>query len=352
MRKYKWLSRFVKRQFSAEEELLLIQGGAAVLAILPFAIWRFSQGQWLAGVLDLGIVLGMLCLGAYGISHGLHRAVGVFFTLIYTCGALLVVALHGQSVLFWTYPAIVAAYFIVRQIEAITISVVSLFGVVLLQASEMPPFSLISYIVTYVLVCVFAYIFSDRVSQERRKLAELATVDPLTGAGNRRALDDEMKRLISSYSRRKMPVSLVILDIDYFKNINDQYGHAVGDQFLKRLTGFLRDTIRQHERLYRFGGEEFVIIAEGDIDDALCLAEQIRGLLEQTQLIDGHTATVSVGVAELGGFETVREWMKRADDALYRAKRGGRNQVCRAEDPADWEIDLDLSLQDDTLPHS
>ncbi len=86
-------------------------------------------------------------------------------------------------------------------------------------------------------------------------------------------------------------------------------------------------------------------MAEGDLEDATSLAEQVRSLLEQSQLVPGHTNTVSIGVAELGGEETAREWMKRADDALYKAKRSGRNQVQQAEPPSGWEEQIKEALE-------
>lgn len=325
------------KKLNPEQELLLIQAVLAVMAILPFAAWRFMQGQWLVGLVDLAIVVGMILLGAYGYLKGSPRLVTILLTLIYTAGMLTVVAMRGSEALFWAYPTAVACYFMVRTLEAASVSCFALVVVATLVVDSVSPVVLSSFIVTYILVCLFAYLFSTKMREDRYRLEQKATIDPLTGANNRRALDDEIERIVSSVSRNHHSAALLLFDIDHFKQINDQFGHAVGDTFLKEFVRFLRPTIRKNERLFRYGGEEFVVLVEGGLEEAGYLAEQVRSLLEDSQLIPGHTVTVSIGVAELGMLESSREWMKRADDALYRAKRSGRNRVCLAEASKSWE---------------
>ncbi len=320
-----------KRRVSPEEIMMIIQGALGILAILPFAVWRLVQGNWLQALVDFSIVFGMVALGAYGTIKGRYRQINVIFTLVYSLGMLAVVALQGESMLFWAYPTAVAAYFMVRLREAVLISTLSVVAICFLLIGKTKGFSLSTFVVTYMLVCLFAYIFAMRVLKDNRRLAQEATIDPLTGAGNRRALADAMEVTITE--KRYNPtssVAIVLFDIDYFKSINDLYGHDVGDKFLQRFAEFLRSLIRPEEALFRFGGEEFVVLAKGDLGDATSLANQVREILEGTYLISDKLVTVSIGVAELAVGESARELMKRADDALYNAKSSGRNRVCQA----------------------
>jgi diguanylate cyclase (GGDEF)-like protein len=313
-----------------EEDIMMIQGALGVLAILPFAVSRGLQGEWVMVVLDLLIILGIVSLGVYGRNGANFRTVSTLFTLMYTSGMLAVISVKGPDMLFWAYPTAIGGYFMVRLNIANSISVLSATAITVLVYEELSGFQLSGFVVTYLLVCLFSYFFAARMTQDKQRLAEQATIDPLTGANNRRALDDAIESRVSLFSRRAAPVSIVIIDIDYFKRINDEHGHAVGDLFLQRFVAFLNGVVRQSEMLFRFGGVEFVVIAEGRLAEASNLSEKIRGLFEQTELIPDHPVTVSIGVAELGDAETSREWMKRADDALYLAKSLGRNRVCLA----------------------
>ena len=123
----------------------------------------------------------------------------------------------------------------------------------------------------------------------------------------------------------------IILDLDHFKDINDTYGHSTGDQILIRIAELIRANIRLSDNLFRYGGEEFVILVDNaNLDDAETLAENIRLRIEKSNLFAKRSITVSLGVAELNRDLCSGQWLKLADDALYEAKRSGRNKVCLA----------------------
>jgi len=123
-----------------------------------------------------------------------------------------------------------------------------------------------------------------------------------------------------------MAASMLLIDLDHFKKVNDVHGHRVGDQILKRVTDIVNLRIRVTDSLYRIGGEEFVVVLEGqDTARAEHLAEQLRTLVHENELVPDRSLTISLGVAELIADETANDWMHRADQALYDAKRAGRN---------------------------
>jgi diguanylate cyclase (GGDEF)-like protein len=156
----------------------------------------------------------------------------------------------------------------------------------------------------------------------------LSTKDSLTGAGNRRLLDERLSETIRRFERIETPMSLLLLDLDRFKEINDSAGHAEGDALLVRVTEVVRARIRSTDMLFRYGGDEFIVFADGsDLATAASLAEDIRALVETDLSISGWQLSISLGVAEYCRGEDQAAWIARADRALFESKRQGRNRV-------------------------
>ena len=171
--------------------------------------------------------------------------------------------------------------------------------------------------------------------QREARMAESALTDVLTGVGNRRRLDEALAAEISRARRSGEALSTFIADLDYFKSVNDRFGHAAGDQVLVRFAALARAHIRTTDVLARFGGEEFVVLLPNtDAHSAAATAERIRAALaaETIAPLPGPISA-SFGVAELGPDEDAAGFLERADQALYAAKNAGRNQVVVA--PAD-----------------
>jgi len=161
---------------------------------------------------------------------------------------------------------------------------------------------------------------------------ELSHTDSLTGVGNRRALMEDMENETKLFDEGRIPVCIALLDIDYFKQINDTYGHLVGDNILKVLIRLLKETLRSSDNLYRFGGDEFAVIMR-NTNYEKGLATMKRALEEITRkeiISEGHQlrVTFSSGVAEYTvDIGSIEELIGKADAALYHAKENGRNQV-------------------------
>jgi len=191
------------------------------------------------------------------------------------------------------------------------------------------------------LVCMSAY----RTTQELKRiyiLEEETITDPLLGVFNRRCLDRRLQEEVLRAQRHQLDLSLLMVDIDNFKQVNDTWGHQVGDLVLQHLIQLFEADLRQTDILARFGGEEFVILLPHTPEqDAFKLAEKLRRIVEQTPLhrIPELRVTVSIGSASLlPDNDNAYSLLERADKSMYRAKREGRNRVVRYPDN---EYDLD-----------
>ena len=160
------------------------------------------------------------------------------------------------------------------------------------------------------------------------ELDRLASTDKLTGAWNRRRFEEIIETEMDRLRRYGNRLSLMILDVDHFKKINDHYGHATGDQVLADLSNTIRSSLRSSDSLTRWGGEEFVILCPNTTLSIVSkLAERLRKKIATINFQQVESITVSFGVAECGPSETWEQWLHRADEALYLAKSGGRDQV-------------------------
>ncbi|AOY02092.1 diguanylate cyclase [Jeongeupia sp. USM3] len=165
---------------------------------------------------------------------------------------------------------------------------------------------------------------------ENAKIGELAKHDPLTGALNRAGVRDALLDEAAMSQISKQSFAALFCDIDHFKRVNDEHGHAVGDQVLQHFTALLRKRIRLRDYLVRWGGEEFVIFCPGtSLEHAGQLAESLRQSIEAADWPTGRPLTASFGVATLAD-EPLSQFLERADQALYEAKRLGRNRVVSA----------------------
>ena len=259
--------------------------------------------------------------------------------LLYTGG------IHGTGPLwYFVFPPV--ALFIQR-LWAGVLSVCILFVITLLILSYQPagfdpalysPIFLERLFAVYMTVSAMSFLYAyARTSAElymddmRRSYRNMANTDELTGLANRRRMMDILYREISRSHRNQKPFSIVIFDIDYFKKINDQYGHDAGDALLRAVPDITRKVLRTPDICARWGGEEFlVLLPETDLDGAKRVAERLRTGFEEYRLQYGGAVlsmTVSLGISEFRNTGNLDACIKQADKNLYNAKAAGRNRV-------------------------
>ena len=166
-------------------------------------------------------------------------------------------------------------------------------------------------------------------------LSRAARSDPLTGLMNRRAMMERFEYQLSHYQRNRIPFTVLMGDIDHFKQINDTCGHAEGDRVLISIAGKIRENLRSQDLLARWGGEEFLILLpDTDLEGGITVAEKIRLQVAQSDFPGEKKVlalTISFGVAYYTDEQTIDDCIKAADEALYRAKQQGRNRVVATE---------------------
>lgn len=316
--------------------IVTLFGASAALVILPFGVWRLANGEPYIGWMDVAIVA---CIAATVILAWRSRHLvwaAALLAVSANAGCLATAFLQPQGLL-WLYPTLVANYFLLPPSWAVAQSALTLAVVVTFQGVFESPMHLASFLASGTLVTVFSYIFASRSRAQHLDMKMLASHDALTGAGNRRAMEEELERVVAARRREPRPVGLAMLDLDHFKRVNDTSGHDAGDRVLQTFAELVRANTRGSDRFFRYGGEEFVLLLPGaDAAELHRVSDKLRATVAAGLRHGGSPITVSIGAAVLGPDETSHHWLERADAAMYRAKQGGRNRVemAAADEPA------------------
>ena len=180
---------------------------------------------------------------------------------------------------------------------------------------------------TIFITSFFCYFFSAVMNQQHNRLRRIANEDLLTQIKNRRAFNQDIEKMEMATG----PKSAILFDLDNFKQINDYFGHAKGDEVLIQASSFIKNLLGNQDSLYRIGGDEFAVLCGGeDFNHAYQLAQSIHSQFKAGQLHEKHAMTLSMAVAEKEANETIQEWFSRLDGALYKAKKSGRDRIVKA----------------------
>lgn len=308
--------------------LIVLFGTITVLGVTPFAIYRFSIGQNLAGALDLLIVLCISTAVVHAWRTGRTEGAARFAAATYTAGCIGVAHVAGLSGLLWVYPVLLANFLLVSRGTAVFISVIAIAAVSMSDLAVPGLPQKMMFVTSAFVVSLFAYVFASRSEQQRAELETIAALDSLTGAYNRRGMDIELEVAMVNSERTGDPLGLLVFDIDHFKRINDSFGHDAGDGVLVQIAQLTRRSTRRSDRFFRFGGEEFGLLVPGADPDALRLiAEKLRATIEHEVRCKDRPVTVSIGATCFVSGESAADLLARADGAMYRAKHAGRNTV-------------------------
>jgi diguanylate cyclase (GGDEF)-like protein len=315
-----------------EEVIVIAMCAVAASGLLPFALMRFLRGDLTVFWVD--ILGGLLSLWGmcYVLKSHNYRLVGFIVAFASVSGMSINVYTLGESDVYFLYPVFVATCLVTSPRLALALCMTAI-GIISVRL--IPDIALFDYtkIVGSLTACIiFAYIFATQRNRQRDMLTKLSSEDALTGAGNRRALHTRIDQLVATHARNNESMSLILLDIDNFKQINDLEGHQVGDTVLRAVSNIIESRIRVTDSHYRYGGDEFVVLAtRADLETASQLAEEIRHLIVEQLPRYQVPITVSIGVAQYRTNEKQDAWLNRADKAMYKAKSSGKNLVAHEQ---------------------
>jgi diguanylate cyclase (GGDEF)-like protein len=313
------------------EQMMYALSVAGILFLLPFAANDFMKRRYALGAAIVSVV-ATLVADALAIRRKRDPPIP-YALLLVPIGAAITLSLQTQGVIgaFWCYPVVLFFYFVLSWRMATLCSIALLVHATAMVHHYLGMGVTVRFCVSLTLTIVIINIIQGIIRDLQARLLGLTLTDPLTGAFNRRHMESRLLEAIQVSRRSRAPVSVLMIDIDHFKRINDEHGHEAGDAVLKRLVALLKQRSRTVDLLFRMGGEEFVVLLPATAEAAAVThAEELRASIAEAPLLEGRPVTVSIGVAELGSNDTTVSWIKGADDALYAAKNAGRNQVVRS----------------------
>lgn len=334
--------RFHRRSLDQQRPLSTVTMGFTVVAALLFVLARglvAGPAVWLPYRLACIVCLALLVAGVHKArSTWWFGAFGVAYTLV----LVIVIALNIaglEQALLWALPALLVipvcsaplwltpAHFLVGTVAFYAAALPLLF-----RHPQMHDVTVVAWmwvvvgVPTATVFHLSFYWFRRNHFLLENRLAQLAATDPLTGLQNRRAFMEQAERRLGALGKDGKACAIFV-DIDYFKSLNDQFGHAVGDQALYEVAQVLMEQTIAQDSVSRIGGEEFAVLRREGLASALELAERVRGAISGIARPDGYL-TASFGVAEHRPGESIMALLDRADEALLRAKQTGRNRVC------------------------
>lgn len=317
---------------SSKEYLILSLSLVSSVALFPFIVHRLITEDWGIAIFDLALMASTLTLFLYVYKTRKTDIPSLVLALVFMAGEVTSVAIKGSPQLVWTFPCTVGIFYLTTAPRAVAINATAAVLLFSLIHSSTEGLALGAYVLALVATNIFTAIFAIRNSIQKAQLEELTLKDPLTGVHNRRAFEnylDEQDQIERSEEQKQ---SLIMIDIDHFKMVNDKHGHLAGDDTLVRMVTLIQTQLHSEEKLYRIGGEEYVIAPiKMDLDSTFDFADRLRKIIEHSNMNEIMGVTVSIGVATCERSEPAREWVKRADQALYSAKNSGRNQTQKAE---------------------
>jgi diguanylate cyclase (GGDEF)-like protein len=338
------LTRATERRRRAYRYILL----ALAVVLTPIDLHQFYLGHMLSAAVGF-ILLGVVFANIWQLGRNREALFSPTVILAMTLTVMLVSIYRGQTyTLYWVYPLLSLLPLILQFRSAMWLGLVS--GLLLLPALFISFDTNTAFVIglSMALTWLISAWLIYAVTAQSRRLRSMADTDPLTGAYNRRFFQLQTQMAFDQWQRNKRPSSILLVDVDFFKRINDKWGHSVGDSVLRGLVEGITNRVRKVDTVCRYGGEEFaILLPETDAEGAVNVAEEIRVLVEDSRPVESVTLTISIGVCEVSGVQDMDHWVNLVDAALYVAKKNGRNRVELATTRV---VQEDVSSLEQTVP--
>lgn len=296
--------------------------------LAPLVVRHISTEQYLPAFAGIALSL-VFVANLWLLAIGRQAFLSPAMVLLLTVPLVVLSVIYGQEYsLFWIYPLLVAVPSVLKTSAGLALGVLCLLVTVPLVFSRFETGLAMIVSLSMIHTLLVSWWLMRTVNYQSSRFLDMVIHDPLTGAKNRRHFQHELKSAHSLWVRHKRISTLILLDVDHFKRVNDDLGHGAGDVALQGLVKVVQDRIRGVDTVFRYGGEEFaVLLPETSASRATVLANDLRARVEDTEIVAGRKITVSIGVCDVSVADSADDWVKKVDEALYRAKSAGRNRV-------------------------
>ncbi|NVD08990.1 GGDEF domain-containing protein [Vibrio sp. JPW-9-11-11] len=294
---------------------------------IPLGIKNILIGQHLLAVSLLAFEASLL-LEVSAMVYNRKRYFGVYPPLLLLIfSVVLAIRVFGTLATYWLFPIVIGVVFLLPRRDAILANFLMIsgagFAALMHQSSEIS----VRYVVALIITAMIVHIVVRSVRDLQVELRRLLVTDAMTGAYNRHQLQDSLVTARDMFHCS----TVAIIDVDNFKHVNDTYGHDKGDRALVEVVEIIDQHTEPSELLFRLGGDEFLLLFQGkNLSTSYQSMQAITRAVRQLQDHHPFPLTISSGIAESVTHESTKQWLKRADQALYHAKQSGRDQVCSA----------------------
>ena len=316
-----------------EMSIMYSISSVVIVVISGFAVYRWQTDDIRGAVINtliVSMVLGTVMLSRKPAYAGLSLKM---FGLTSCSAALLSSFFVSNNGLLWALLVLLVNTLTLSRAWALSLNAIVIISLTAANHLYENVLQHVSWTTVAILITGFSQLSMDQLRQQRTLLATQANVDPLTGAGNRRLMKQHLQELANGRRSGELTATLMVFDLDKFKDVNDEHGHETGDRVLVEFVNSAHASMRADDGFYRMGGEEFVMLLHG-MDEATArtyLPELQQRLSGQVSTPSG-TLEFSAGAAAMRKGETWSQWLARADKALYSAKATGRNRLAFSED--------------------
>jgi diguanylate cyclase (GGDEF)-like protein len=298
------------------------------VVVAGFVVYRWQSGDHQRALINIGIVATIAVPMLLGLSQRYRHIALKGFGSAISAGCVVSSLFVSNNGLLWALMVLLVNSLTLSRRWALGLNIIVIVSLSASLHLYLSPLHHVSWTTVAVLICGFSLMSMDQLRAQRQLLATQANVDPLTGVGNRRMMHQHLQEIVADRRRGQNSGTLMVLDLDHFKKINDNHGHDMGDQVLVEITRSIAGSLRAGDGFYRMGGEEFVILLRGmDAVTAHSYLPALHGRLSGKVSTADGPVTFSAGVATLQGDEDWSQWLARADRVLYGAKSEGRNQL-------------------------
>lgn len=302
---------------------------AVLMLMLPLTLYALFRGHYVVGFGGFYITT-ILVINTMLIARGRNHEPMTLYGLV--PGGIVCMALSfsvdGNLASVWCFPSILACYCMLSRRKAVVANTMIMSVAVPMMFWTLDPVDAARLTASLLCVSLFANILVREIDAQQQRLRFQLDHDPLTGLLNRTSLKRQLQDAISAYKIKSVPATLLAIDLDHFKSVNDRFGHDTGDRVLCEIARLLKQDASFDGAAFRLGGEEFLILLTGnDEHEARSRAETVRTTIAAAVILQGHPVTASIGTAHLRATDDEQSWTRRSDNRLYAAKHNGRNCV-------------------------